>query len=203
MLEATGPIDDPTLDRTRRPRRSWTTWPTRRTGSSEPGRAQAGPRRGGPERAPPLLAGTDPVASFRALADAGAGGHLIVHSTDPEVQAALEAAVAGTVEAPGGRPLRRLRVERRRHEDRLLRPAFAELSRRSRQGRRIRTAEQLLAAENTAPKHPDGAPCSGRIREQGSGRGCGGVRLDVLRPRLRIPGSATLDGKPQGLGVSS
>ena len=44
---------------------------------------------------------TDPVASFRALADAGAGGHLIVHSTDPEVQAALEAAgVAGTVEAP-------------------------------------------------------------------------------------------------------
>ena len=30
-----------------------------------------------------FLAGTDPVASFRALADAGAGGHLIIHSRIP------------------------------------------------------------------------------------------------------------------------
>src|SRR4029453_7651376 len=55
-----------------------------------------------------FLEGTDPAASFRARADAGAGGHLIVHSTDPEVQAALEAAgVAGTVEGPqAGHPFR-------------------------------------------------------------------------------------------------
>jgi hypothetical protein len=48
-----------------------------------------------------FLDGTDPIASFRALAEAAAGGDLVMHSTDPGVQATLEAAgVAGTVEAP-------------------------------------------------------------------------------------------------------
>jgi len=48
-----------------------------------------------------FLDGTDPIASFRAVAEAAAGGHLVMHSTDPDVQAALEAAgIAGTVEAP-------------------------------------------------------------------------------------------------------
>ena len=136
-----------------------------------------------------FLEGTDPVASFRALADAGAGGHLIVHSTDPEVQAALEAAgVAGTVEAPAGD----------------LFGAFASNADGTKIDFYVRrslsyrvdlgegggsTAQVALTAENTAPTDPERGyvfgPYPGTGLEPG---GVAGVPLDVLRPRLRIPG---------------
>lgn len=48
-----------------------------------------------------FLAGTEPVAALQALSDAAGGGHLVLHSTDPGVQLALEAAgIAGALEPP-------------------------------------------------------------------------------------------------------
>ncbi len=48
-----------------------------------------------------FLSGTDPIAAFRALSEAAAGGHLVLHSADERVQAGLEAAgVAGAWDAP-------------------------------------------------------------------------------------------------------
>ena len=102
MLEATGPIDDPTLDRTLEAS-------TVVDYLANEAYSQFG---SGAERKRVLggvvlsvlrhfLAGTDPLASFHALANAGAKGHLMLHSSYPEVQAGLEAAgVAGAVEAP-------------------------------------------------------------------------------------------------------
>ncbi|MGQ0668923.1 MAG: DUF4012 domain-containing protein [Actinomycetota bacterium] len=50
-----------------------------------------------------LAGGTDPGAAIRALVDAAAGGHLVLHSADPDVQAAFETAdVAGELGAPSG-----------------------------------------------------------------------------------------------------
>ena len=198
MLEATGPIDDPTLDRTWRPRRSSTTWPTRRTGSSEAGRTQAVLGAAVLSVLRRFLAGTDPVASFRALADAGAGGHLIVHSRIPRSR----------------RPSRpRGRGNRRGPQVGDVFGAFAPNADGTKIDFYVRrslsyrvdlgegggsTAQVALTAENTAP----------RIRRElrvravsGNGARAGGVAgvpLDVLRPRLRIPGRH-LDGKPQDL----
>ena len=48
-----------------------------------------------------FLDGANPIASLRALSDAASGGHLVLHAADPRLQDALEAAgVAGTVAAP-------------------------------------------------------------------------------------------------------
>jgi hypothetical protein len=48
-------------------------------------------------------AAVDPAAAGRALVEAGADGHLILHSADDEVQVALEAAdVAGSLAGSGG-----------------------------------------------------------------------------------------------------
>ncbi len=50
-----------------------------------------------------FLGGTEPVAATQAMAEAAGGGHLVFHSTDPGVQAALESAgIAGAVEASAG-----------------------------------------------------------------------------------------------------
>ena len=154
-----------------------------------------------------FLAGTDPVASFRALADAGAGGHLIVHSRDPEVQAALEAAgVAGTVEAPQAGDVF---------------GAFASNADGTKIDFYVRrslsyrvdlgegggsTAEVRSRPRTRRPSIPR-ATCSGRIRERARAGGVAGVRLGVLRPRLRIPGrhprrEATGPRAPRERGLS-
>jgi hypothetical protein len=50
-----------------------------------------------------FLQGTDPVAAIRALAGAAARGDLVLHSADPQVQAAFDAAgVAGSLGTPSG-----------------------------------------------------------------------------------------------------
>ena len=104
MLEATGPIDDPTLDRTLEAstvvdylaHEAYGQFGSRPSASASSAAVLSVLR-----VLASFLAGTDPVASFRALADAGAGGHLIVHSRDPEVQAALEAAGSREPSRPG------------------------------------------------------------------------------------------------------
>ena len=191
MLEATGPIDDPTLDRTLEA--STVVDYLANEAYGQFGSAAERKRVLGAAVLSVLrrfLEGTDPVASFRALADAGAGGHLIVHSRDPEVQAALEAAgVAGTVEAPQAGDLF---------------GAFASNADGTKIDFYVRrslsyrvdlgegggsTAQVALTAENTAPT---ASRAELRVRAvSGNGARAGGVAgvpLGVLRPRLRIPG---------------
>ncbi len=140
------------------------------------------------------------MASFRALADAGAGGHLIVHSTDPEVQAALEAAgVAGSVEAPQARDVF---------------GAFASNADGTKidfYGRRSlsyrvdlgegggSTAEVALTAENTAPEHPERSYVFGPYPGPGLEPGVSEAFVSVYCAPGRGFQDATLDGKPQGL----
>ena len=201
MLEATGPIDDPTLDRTLE-----ASTVVDYLANEAYGEFGSGPERKRVLGAAVLsvfrrfLAGTDPVASFRALADAGAGGHLILHSTDPEVQAALEAAgVGGTVEAPRAGDVF---------------GAFASNA----DGTKIdfyvqrslsyhvdlgegggSTAEVALTAENTAPTHPERSYVFGPYPGTGLEPGVSEAFVSVYC----APGcgfqAATLDGKPQGL----
>ena len=204
MLEATGPIDDPTLDRTLEA-------PTVVNYLANEAYVQFG---SAAERKRVLgaavlsvlrrfLEGTDPVASFRALADAGAGGHLIVHSTDPEVQAALEAAgVAGTVEAPQAGDLF---------------GAFASNADGTKIDFYVRrslsyrvdlgegggsTAQVALTAENTAPTDPEQSYVFGPYPGTGLEPGVSQAFLSMYC----APGcgfqDATLDGKPQDLELS-
>jgi hypothetical protein len=50
-----------------------------------------------------FMEGAEPLQALRALAAAAAGGHLVLHSTDPAVQSALETAgIAGTLDNPTG-----------------------------------------------------------------------------------------------------
>jgi Protein of unknown function (DUF4012) len=50
-----------------------------------------------------FLTGTNPEAAIRSLVEAAAGGHLILHSADPKVQAAFVATgIAGQLGASGG-----------------------------------------------------------------------------------------------------
>jgi hypothetical protein len=150
-----------------------------------------------------FLEGTDPVASFRALADAGAGGHLIFHSRDPEVQAALEAAgVAGTVEAPQAGDLF---------------GAFASNADGTKIDFYVRrslsyrvdlgegggsTAQVALTAENTAPTDPDQSYVFGPYPGTGLEPGVSQAFLSMYC----APGcgfqDVTLDGKAQDLELS-
>ena len=203
MLEATGPIDDPTLDRTLEASTVvdyLTNEAYAQFGSQAERKRVLGAAALSVLRR--FLAGTDPVASFRALADAGAGGHLIVHSRDPEVQAALEAAgVAGTVEAPQAGDVF---------------GAFASNADGTKIDFYVRrslsyrvdlgegggsTAEVALTTENTAPKHPEGY-VFGPYPGTGLGPGVSQAFLSVYC----APGcgfqDATLDGKPQDLELA-
>jgi len=201
MLEATGPIDDPTLDRTLEAssvvdyltNEAYAQFGSRADRKRVLGAAVLGVLRR-------FLAGTDPVASFRALADAGAGGHLIVHSRDPEVQAALEAAgVAGTVDAPRAGDVF---------------GAFASNADGTKIDFYVRrslsyrvdlgegggsTAQVALRAENTAPKHPDGSYVFGPYPGTGLGPGVSEAFLSMhCAPGCGFQ-DATLDGEPHGL----
>jgi hypothetical protein len=203
MLEATGPIDEPTLDRTLEASTVvdyLTNEAYAQFGSQAERKRVLGAAALSVFRR--FLAGTDPVASFRALADAGAGGHLIVHSRDPEVQAALEAAgVAGTVEAPRAGDVF---------------GAFASNAdgtkidfyvRRSMSYRADlgdgggSTAEVALTTENTAPKHPEGY-----VFEPYPGTGLGPGVSQAFLSVYCAPGcgfqDANLDGKPQDLELA-
>jgi hypothetical protein len=203
MLEATGPIDEPTLDRTLEASTVvdyLTNEAYAQFGSQAERKRVLGAAALSVFRR--FLAGTDPVASFRALADAGAGGHLVVHSRDPEVQAALEAAgVAGTVEAPPAGDLF---------------GAFASNADATKIDFYVRrslsyrvdlgedggsTAEVALATENTAPKHPEGY-----VFEPYPGTGLGPGVSQAFLSVYCAPGcgfqDATVDGKPQDLQLA-
>jgi Protein of unknown function (DUF4012) len=204
MLEATGPIDAPTLDRTLEA--STVVDYLANEAYGQFGSAAERKRVLGAAVLSVLrrfLGGTDPVASFRALADAGAGGHLIVYSRDPEVQAALEAAgVAGTVEAPQAGDLF---------------GAFASNADGTKIDFYVRrslsyrvdlgegggsTAQVALTAENTAPTDPEQSYVFGPYPGTGLAPGVSQAFLSMYcAPDCGFQ-DATLDGKPQSLGLS-
>jgi hypothetical protein len=102
MLQATGPVTSPTIDRTLEASTvvDYLTNEAYLEFGSEAERKRV---LGAAVLAvwTRFLEGSQPIAAFQALADAAAGGHLILHSADPEVQADLEAAgIAGAWTAP-------------------------------------------------------------------------------------------------------
>ena len=147
-----------------------------------------------------FLDGTDPVASFRALADAGAGGHLVLHAVDPHVQEALETAgVAGTVEAPptgdffgafvSNSDATKIDyyVKRSLNYRVTLEPAGSS------------NAQVQLAAKNAAPADPAPSYVFGPYPGTGLEPGVSDAFVTAYcAPGCRLQG-ATLDGEPQGL----
>jgi hypothetical protein len=104
LLEATGPVQVPELDATVTPDNFVTFVATAQYLDSDiPDAEEVGPRLVADAVWTRFLAGTDPHRSLRALAGAAAGGHLKLHSADPELQDAFRlAGVAGEFGSDGG-----------------------------------------------------------------------------------------------------
>jgi hypothetical protein len=199
MLEATGPITDPTLDRTLDSGTAVDYLANEaylQFGSSADRKRILG--------AAVLvvferfLDGTDPVASFRAVADAAAGGHLVIHSTDPGVQTALEAAgIAGTVEAPESGDLFGAFAS---NGDGTKIDYYVERSldyRVTLEAGGASNARVEVAAENTAPADPERSYVFGPYPGTGLEPGVSRAFVTAYCAAGCTFGGATLDGRQQ------
>jgi hypothetical protein len=201
MLQATGPIEAPALDRTLEAG----TVVDYLANEAYLGFGSAAERKRvlGAAVLPVLerfLDGTDPVASFRALAQASAGGHLMLHASDPGLQAALRAArIAGTVEAPADGDLFGVfasnadatKIDFYVHRSLSYRVSLVAGGGSS--------TEVTLSASNTAPKDPPRNYVFGPVPTTGLRPGVSRAFVTAYcAPNCRLQG-ATLDGEPHGL----
>ena len=201
MLEATGPITDPTLDRTLESGTVVDYLANQaylQFGSSADRKRVLGAA---------VLAvferffdGADPVASFRAVAEAAAGGHLVMHSTDPGVQAALEAAgIAGTVEAPAAGDLFGVFASNADGSkiDYYVKRSLGYHVMLEADG--SSNARVDVTAENTAPTHPPHNYVFGPYPGTGLEAGASNAFVTAYCAPNCTMEEATLDGRPQGL----
>lgn len=200
MLEATGPVDAPTLGRTL-DSGGVVDYLTNEA-YLEFGSAAERKRVLGVAVLSVLtrfLSGTDPIAAFRSLAEATDGGHLVLHSADPEIQAALETAgVAGVVGAAEGDyfALFTSNADGTKVDYYTERSITYEVELDDDGGS---NSVATIAAHNAAPEDADPSYVLGPY--PGTGLGPGESRsflATYCAPGCRLEG-ATMDGEPAGL----